>query len=603
MHPYGTRLKDHFQSELDALTEDAAVFAQSYPAEAEALRLSRHGSADPQVQMLLQTFAFLTGRVRNEMEVAKAQIPNALLQHLQPYLASPLPSMMVAQIDVKPDVPPQAVLARGRQVIAMATDELGERRPCKLRTAFATPLLPLKVAEVNLLGPEDFPPSEIDPAVKALLQIRVSRQGVTPTADLKLSSLRFYLDAGQKHAHYLYELLCLSCHGVMLRAGGDEPLIKQGHCEARWLGYEEDEAALPTRANGHPGHRLIQEYFSFPEKFMFFELGPLDLSSLDGDFELYIQLNAPIDGQRQLANAVIKLNCVPLVNLFPQRIDPMPLAHRHYEYRLRADLQNHLRCEIHSLEELVAIQADGSLRELRPYFEMSNLLDKRLHEYLYALRHERSQLGDVAGTEVFISFLDATQALVLPGAEVIAGRALCTNRRLPEQLRPGQAMQLDGPGPIGRIELVSKPTPHTTPPFSGERPWNLVSQLSLSHLSMVDGASAVATLRQALLAYLGPAGVRGVRQIDGLQDVKCRHVVRHHMAKGMRSFVHGLDIVLTLDRAQYEHSSALLFATVLRQFLAQFAAINTLVEVAYESTNRRGSLKTWPPLAGTQIVL
>lgn len=603
MQPFGTQLKDHFQSELDALSQDAAVFAASYPGVADALRLSRSGSSDPHVQMLLQTFAFLTGRVRHEMQVAKAHIPNALLQHLQPQLAAPLPSMMVAQLEVKPDVPPQAVLARGRQIIGLASDEHGQRHPCRLRTAFAVPLLPLQVAEVALLGPEDFDASEHDEAVKALLRLRIRRLGVTPTAELKLSGLRFYIDTAHKHAHYLYEQLCLSFHGVQLRADDEQPLITQPQCQPHWLGFAEDEAALPARANSHPGHRLIQEYFSFPEKFMFFELGPLDFSAIEGDFELHIQLNAPIDGQRQLANGVLKLNCVPLVNLFAQRIDPTPLSHRHYEYRLRADLQNHARCEIHSLEELVAIQADGSLRELRPYFEMRNLLDERSHEYLYTLRHERSQLGDVAGTEVYVSFLDTTQNLVLPAAEVIAGRALCTNRRLPEQLRPGQALQLDGPGPIAGIELVSKPTPHTTPALSGERPWTMVSQLSLNHLSMVDGPAATATLKQALLAYIGPAGVRGVRQVDGLQGVSCRHIVRHHLSQGLRSFVHGLHIVLTFNRAPFEQASALLFATVLRHFLALFASINTVVEVAYESTNRKGSLKQWPPLAGAQIVL
>ena len=39
------------------------------------------------------------------------------------------------------------------------------------------------------------------------------------------------------------------------------------------------------------GFRLVQEYFSFPEKFMFFELGPLDLSAVEGDFDLLLQLD------------------------------------------------------------------------------------------------------------------------------------------------------------------------------------------------------------------------------------------------------------------------------------------------------------------------
>lgn len=595
MQPYGTRLKDHFQSELTALTEDAAVFAQSYPAEAEALRLSKAGSSDPHVRMLMQSFAFLTGRVRNEMEVAKAHIPNALLQHLQPQLAAPLPSMMVAHCRVRPDAPPKAVLEGGRQVIAMVNDDKGTRRPCRLRTAWATPLLPLDVHAARLQPADDT--MALPDAIKAVLNVNVRRLGLTPTAALGAQKLRFYIDPAQRHAHYLYEQLSLRFAGLRVD-GKDQP-----GCELHWLGFADDEACLPTRPHAHPGHRLLQEYFAFPEKFMFFELGPLSLASVMGDFELQVLLDAPIDAERQFADSLLRLNCVPLVNLFGQRIDPMPLTHARFEYPLRADIENHRYCEVHSIEELATISPDGSLRALRPYFEMDSLLENQRHEYFYALRLERSPLGDVAGTEAHVSFLDASQQLVLPSAEVVVGRALCTNRRLPERLLQGQALQLEGAGPLLGLELVSKPTAHTTPALSGQRPWTLVSLLALNHLSLAEGADALPSLKQALLAYVGPAGMQGVKHIDALRGIRCRHMVRHRFHEGMRSFFHGLEVRLSLDRAGFDHGSALLFAAVLRHFLALFAAVNTVIEVAYESTNRREPLKVWPLLAGAQMLL
>ncbi|XHS77593.1 type VI secretion system baseplate subunit TssF [Burkholderiaceae bacterium UC74_6] len=595
MQPYGTRLKDHFQSELNALVEDAAVFAQSYPAEAESLQLGKSGSSDPQVRMLMQSFAFLTGRVRNEMEVAKAHIPNALLQHLQPQLAAPLPSMMVAHIDVRRDVPPRAVLERDRQVIGYALDDAGQRRPCRLRTTLDTPLLPLRVRQVELRAVDSA--SDLPDNAKAVLKLSIESRGLVPTSMMGIERLRFYIDASQRHAHYLYEQLSLRFVGALVEGQ------LQRDCELSWLGFAGNEACLPARAHAHPGHRLLQEYFAFPEKFMFFELGPLSLGSVTGDFELELLLDAPIDGQRQLTNTLLRLNCVPLVNLFQQRIDPMPLNHARFEYPLRADVENHRYCEVHSIEELTTIRPDGSLRELRPYFEMESLLHQHHHEHFYALRLERSQLGNVAGTEAHVSFLDAGQQLVQPSAEILAGRALCTNRRLPERLRPGQPLQLEGPGPVLGLELISKPTAHGTPVLTGRRPWTLVSLLALNHLSLADGAKALGTLKQALLAYVGPAGVEGVKHIDALTDLQCRPMVRHCFRNGSRSFFHGLEITLRMDREAFSNGSALLFAAVLRHFLALYAAVNTVVEVRYESTSRRDALKVWPLLAGAQIVL
>ncbi len=621
MQAYGTRLKDHFQRELVALREDAAVFAECYPAEAEALRLGRVGSSDPHVDMLMQSFAFLTGRVRHEMEIAKALLPNAMLQQLQPHLAAPLPCMAVAQIKVKADGAAPAVLARGRQVLAPLGDEQGLRVNCRFRTCGDTPLLPLRVAEVQWLGAESLPAlvadGAVDAQVKSMLRVQIRRTAPGPVKALKIDRLRLYLDATQKHAYPLFDQLQLNLQAVSLRpvaASGEDASAGtlQPTCAIRWLGFDETEAALPARPHLHPGHRLLQEYFAFPEKFMFFEIGPLDLSTTEGDFELLLQLNMPADAQRQLSAEVLRLNCVPLVNLYSQRIDPLAVNHASYEYWLRGDVAGHRHCEIHSLEELVAIQADGSLNELKPFFEMQSLFARpgvggggsaAQDDHFYVLRHEPSPLGNVAGTEAHVSFVNTEQRGTLLQAEVISGRALCTNRRLPERLRVGQDLQLEGPGPVAGLTLVSRPTAHSTPALTGERPWALASQLSLNHLSLAGGDEALAALKRVLQSHLGPAGAQGVRHIDGLCAVACRPVVRHLFLQGQRSFVHGLAIALRLDGACFEHGSAVLFASVLRYFLALYASVNSVVEVAYENSDRSARGLQWPALAGAQVVL
>ncbi len=620
MQAYGTRLKDHFRRELVALREDAAVFAESYPAEAEALRLGRAGSSDPHVDMLMQSFAFLTGRVRHEMEVAKALLPNAMLQQLQPHLAVPVPCMAVAQIKYKADGAPAPRLARGRQVLATVSDERGQRLECRFRTTCDTPLLPLRVAELQLMGADDLPKDVHDAACTAktqsVLRVQFRRTAPGPVKALKIERLRLFIDTTQKHAYHLVDMLSLHLCAVSLRqwvattavSAADGIGSLQTGCAIQWLGFADDQAALPTRPHLHPGHRLLQEYFAFPEKFMFFEIGPLNLSATEGDFELLLHLDMPADVQRLLSHDLLKLNCVPLVNLYTQRIDPLAVNHASHEYWLRADVVGHRHCEIHSLEELVAIQADGSLKPLRPYFEMQSLFalapaDLAESSHFYVLRHEHSQLGQVAGTEAHVSFLDIEQRSIPLHAEVIAGRALCTNRRLPERLRVGQDMQLEGPGPVSGLMLVSRPTAHTTPALTGERPWALASQLSLNHLSLAGGDETLAALKRVLQSHLGPAGAQGVRHIDGLHTVDCRPVVRHLFHQGQRSFVHGLAVALRLDPAGFEHGSAVLFASVLRYFLALYASVNSVVEVSYASTDNKAARLQWPALAGAQVVL
>jgi type VI secretion system protein ImpG len=603
MQAYGNQLKDYYQRELVTLREDAQAFAQTHPAEAAALGLGRSGSRDPQVEMLIQAFAFLTGRVLYEMEASKAVLANSLLQDLYPHLAAPLPCMAVAQVVVKPDAADGAVLERGRQAAATALDDQGNKVACKFRTTVALPLAPLAVTDVELLQPDAFPPHIDDEATLSALRVRVMRLGAEPIKSLKTRNLRFYIDATQKNAGFLQELLAVNIKAISVARVEDGVAVGAPAAVLRWLGFGEDEAALPAKPNMHPGHRLLQEYFAFPEKFMFFETAALDLSALDAGFDLYFHFNTPVAQERQATPQSLKLNCVAMINLYVQRIDPLAMDHTQYEYRLRADVQGHQHCEIYSLQELTSIKADGTLRELRPHFEMESSASLQSQDYFYVLRREENQLGQVAGTEVYISFLDTTMQATAPPQEVIGGRALCTNRLLPERMSSGQRLALEGPGPVKYLELVSKPSPHDTPALVGKRPWAMVSQLSLNHFSLADGPQALAVLKGMLRGHVGPSQVVGIKQIDGIRHVHCQPVLRPLVREGMRAMVNAMHVQLTLDRTQFDSASVVLFASVLRHFLAMYATVNAVVEVSLATTDSKEVVKHWAPMAGTQIVL
>ncbi len=609
MQANGNQLKQFYQRELGILREDATAFAHAHPVEAQALGLGKGTARDPQVEMLIQTFAFLAGRVQYEVAASKAVVANALLEDLYPHLAAPLPCMSVAQMHVKPDGADGARIECGRQINGSVLDERGRSAVCRLRTTAPSALTALTVTAAQLLQPGAFPADLRDESTLGALRVRVQRLGSEPIKAMQQRRLRFFIDPTQKHAYYLHELLAVHLIGISLApaqagVGAEQPARIQP-TQLHWLGFGEDEAALPARPHMHPGHRLLQEYFAFPEKFLFFDTEALDFTDLEGGFDLYFHFDVPLLPERQISAQALKLNCVPLVNLYPQRIDPLTLDHTQYEYRLRADSQGHQHCEIHSIQELNSIKADGSLRQLRPYFEMESSTALAASDYFYALRREENQLGEVPGTELYIAFLDRQCQPIPPPPEVIAGRALCTNRRLPELMvtGPAQLLSLEGPGPVTRLELVSRPTPHDTPALMGDRPWAMVSQLSLNHLSLADGPQALAALKTMLRCHVGPSQVVGVRQIDGIRRVQCWSTMHPVERAGIRGMAQGLHVRLTLDRTQFESGGTVLFASVLRHFLAMYASINTPIEVSVQTTDSTEAVKQWVPLLGSQILL
>ncbi|HKQ30696.1 MAG TPA: type VI secretion system baseplate subunit TssF [Burkholderiales bacterium] len=598
-------LKQYYEQELRHLREDAAEFAHDYPAIAQELALSRGKSADPHVELLMQSFAFLVGRLQHQLDAEQATIPNALLAELYPHLAAPIPSMVVSQVEVRADGANFSngwTLSRGRRAFAIASTDSGRRIPCRFSVGYDTPIWPLEVKQAGLLPTNhyDFLTGERD--VYSVLRVRVGATTADPIQSLPLTNLRLHLHGHDVDAFRLYDLLASHLVGLAVMVPG-EPTPRRLPPEAlHWLGFAQNEALLEQSDTTSPGYRLLQEYFAFPEKFLFFDVDGLDLRGATSEFYLLFLLDVT-DTSLRVPTGALRLNCVPLVNLYSQPLEPLRLDHQHYEYRLVADQTAHAYCEIYSLEEVVAIRPDASPRPVAPYFalEAHNRADPR--DYFYATRREESQIKSVPGTELYISFLDAHLDMTQPAQETVSGRARCTNRRLPEQLRAGDRLNLEGAGPVEALRLLAKPTPHRTPQLLGGLPWSLVSQLSLNYLSLTGDAGGLAALKRMLGLHANEGDPSSWKQIDSLVSVTSEPLVRRLGTEHWRGFCRGIGVRLLFDEERFDAGSLLLYGEVLRRFLALYANLNSFTQLTIETQQRKGEIRTWPPLAGTQTVL
>ncbi len=598
-------IKHYFDKELQRLREDAAAFARDYPAVAQELALSRGKSADPHVELLIQSFAFLVGRLRHELDADEAGIPNALLEELYPHLAAPIPSMVIAQVDVRAagaNFVNGWALARDRQFLATASSESGRQVQCRFRNCYDTPLWPLTIANAGLVPVNEFDFLGARPDVYSVLRVRITALGADPIHELPLRDLglRFHLHGDDLDGFLLYELLAAHLVGVAVMVPGDPVPRHIPATNLEWLGFARAHAVLPDRDNSAPAYRLLQEYSTFPEKYLFFDVRGLDCSQATTEFSVLFLLNAADVSLRVLPESLL-LNCIPLINLYSQPFEPLRLEHREYEYRLVGDQRSHPYCELYCLDEVRAITPDGVSRPVAPYFAMEEYGKLERRDYFYATRREVSQSRLVPGTELYISLLDTQLDLAKTARETLSGRALCTNRRLPEQLRAGDPLQLEGPGPVNTAYLLSKPTPHRTPRLLGSHPWSLVSQLSLNHLSLTS--AGLGALKSILRLHLIHGGQKSWKQIDSVVRLLSEPVVRQVGLDQWRGFCRGIGVHITVDEDRFGDGSILLFGEVLRHFFALYANLNSFTQLTLESQQRKEEIRTWPPLAGAQIIL
>jgi len=590
-------LLDAYARELAYLRERGAEFASSYPKIAARLGLEGRHCADPHVERLLESFAFLTARIQHRLDSDLPELTTAMLGVLYPPLLSPVPSMAIACFDVNPR---ESKLTSGL-LVEQHTPLFAEARggpTCRFRTCYPVTLWPLTIEAAGFGAPEtlELPPGSS--GVMAALRVRL-KSGGPPLRSLGLTRLRFFLSGGGLSGYRLYELLFGHTLRVLV---ADEKGRAVAEGRLRPVGFAPDEEALPYPTHAQPAHRLLQEYFAFPEKFLFcdVELGGLPEGTA---FELLILLDQRPPASLVVRSDTFRLGCTPIANLFPRTTEPIRVDHRFPEYRLVPDARRDRTTEIHSIQRVTAT-APGEAEQIdyAPFFSFTHHLEDAAPRCFWHARRVPTDREDIPGTDVFLSFVDLDFKPSRPPSRAVYASALCTNRDLAEEISAGVALHPERGAAVGRITCLTKPTPQRDPPLGGQALWKLVSNLSLNHLSL-SGPRGLDALREILRVYLPAPIPEAERQIQGLTEIASRTVTRRVGGDAWRGFCRGTEVTLTLDEEQFVGSSPLLFAEVLARFLSLYAHINTFTELVLKSTAREEEWKRWPPMAGAKPLL
>jgi type VI secretion system protein ImpG len=610
----------YYERELRFIRRMAMNFAEKYPEIAGRLLLEPQKCEDPHVERLIEAFAMLTARVHQRIDDDFSEISDALLSILYPHYLAPVPSMTIVRFEVDPDVANVEGGFQIREKSLLYTRPVAGVRCC-FRTAYPLRIFPVEVAEVGLVNPSTFS-SSLPASTQSALRIRLRALGGARFHELGMDSLRLFLDAPSGEIHSLYELFLRDPQGLVVRekAGAREHLLP-AHA-IRPVGFDRDEGLLEYPRESFLGYRLLQEYFVFPEKFLFVELGGIEKATRDCDadeIELHVLLSqsiAQLDLRVDREN--LKLDCTPAVNLFPLTADPIRLTHAAVEYPVVPDARAPHSYEVHSIVGVSAL--------------VPGTAESRSYSPFYGIRHGSAAAGEGAfwhatrrpsmrksdsGSDVFLSLVDdAFSALDLP-VDVLHVETLCTNRELPARLPfgdPAGDFQLEGRPGVSRIAALRKPTEPLPAPIRAASRWRLISHLSLNYLSISDdgglhGTSAEASgkaltaLQEILRLYDFSDSAVTRQRILGLVGLRSRPTVRRAGRGGAAGFARGVEAQLEFDPSQYTGSGLFLFASVLERFLGLYTSVNSFVQTVARVRQQPGELKRWPPRAGeTQLL-
>ncbi|MDD5036006.1 MAG: type VI secretion system baseplate subunit TssF [Methylococcaceae bacterium] len=622
------RLLHYYNRELRHLREVGGEFAGEFPKIASRLGLDSFECADPYVERLLEGFAFLAARVQLKVDAEFPRFTQHLLEFVYPHYLAPTPSMAVVQM--QPDAS-EGSLAEGvlipRHTVLRSQIGKGEQTACEYRTAHDLSLWPLEIVAAEYLSNPSAVANLGGPSLtglKAGIRLRLRTTGGQKFNQLALDTLPIFLRGSGGLPVQLYEQLLANAFAlaVLPTDKGDGWCELIPHRPIRRMGLEDDQALLPYGPRSFQGYRLLQEYFAFPERFLFVQLSGLRQAckrSADTELDLVVMLDRM---NPKLVNALdtqqFALFCTPAINLFAKRCDRIHLTHQEPEYHIVPDRTRPLDFEVYALEEVTGFGShQGDEQTFLPFYGSNSGYRHRDENAYYTVFRQKRQLSakqrrqglrsSYVGSETYISLVDAGEAPYRADLKQLGLQTLCTNRDLPLYMPVGIGptdFSLQTGAPVQSIRCIAGPTRPRSSTAIAATAWRLLSHLSLNYLSLMDSDElhGAAALRELLTLYGDPQDDTVRKQIEGVLSTRSRNVVRRIDASGPIVFGRGLEIIVKFEEFAFEGGGAFLLGAVLEQFFARYASLNTFTETVIATVDR-GEIMRWPIRTGRRHTL
>lgn len=612
------RLLRFYNEELAYLREGAREFGEEHETVAARLGLKTPNDPDPHVERLLEGVAFLGARVQLKLSDQFPEFTQHLLAAIQPHYLAPTPSICIAGFDPKEGDPVLAegyVVPRGTSLTATASEHANT--PVVFRTGHAVTLYPLKITEVEYLGSRTavaaFTSKDM-PVAEAGLRLRFEGTGGIALEKLKIDRLPIYLDGSESVPGELYRQLIGETVRVLAKPAVSASATPVVLPSPEQVGFTKDEALLPAQERSFRGYRLLGEYFACPERFLFAELQGLGraFAAAQGgpcDVILLFSRNSPV-----LANALsqnnFRLFASPAINLFEKQLGRVQINDTDHEFHVVPDRTRPLDYEVYRIQSVTAhMEGENETRPVAPLYALGALLYDWRDALFYVPRLSMRRLStkeqrlrrrsDYTGTETWLSLTAPGNPERVGEIKELAIQALVTNRELASSLTFRGTQHFTPPGgPVRAVSVLRSPSRPRPPLGLDDGAWRVIGHLTPNYATLAPEEGTDPSMLRDHLALYGrrdDAAMR--RQIDGINAVSAKPVVRRVPGRGALAVARGSRIEIELDDGSFENGRLFLFSAVVERFLSEFTTINSFTETIVR-TPGEGVVARWPARIG-----
>lgn len=585
-------LEKFFRLELNYLRELGKEISKEKPNLANFLS---EKSADPDVERLLEGFAFLSGSLRAKIEDQFPEFTHSLMNMLWPNYLRPTPSMTIIEFYPNTKVTQsEDIVEKGTELLSIPIkkDESSILQ-CQFRTCRDVWLNPFNLKDARVINSNE----------KSIINIDFESNEEQKINQINFDKLRFYLGADEYTNQQLYLWFSYYLESAEITINNKKIALPNFYFSP--VGFDKDDALIPYPKNAHSGYRILQEYFCFPESFLFFDvvgIGKLSIDDLVSSFTLHLTFSQPLSSDVQIKKSTFKLNCTPAINLFKHSSEPILLTGKKEEYSLIGSYSHPEWYEIFSIDKVSSYLKDrnmiaGKIRGSYRFYPAFESFEHQI-EYakdrtvLYYKVKAKSALFH-PGFDHFLSFVRGDETQLLDIDESISVDLVCTNRDIPSYLKVGDiCVKTDKNPAVADFQNITRPSIPLHPILDGTLAWKLISNASLNYLSLLE----INALKEIIKTYDLPSwhskrnAKISQKKLDAILSIETKPIDRLFRNISIR----GLQSTLYIKQSEFNSEGEMfLFCSVLSRFFSLYASVNSFHKLKVINVDNQESYE-WP---------
>ncbi len=587
---------DYYRQELSSLRVEGAEFSKKNPG--LSTFLSKEGQ-DPDVERLLEGFAFLTGRLRQQIDKELPEVAHTLVQLLWPNYVRPVPSYCIVQYESLKDTTEETIVSKNTNILSKS---IAQGVQCRFSTSYETQILPLEVNNIEYFIH----------GKKSSLELNLLMTSSGSLNDISFNKLRFFLGGSKFVSKDLYLFLTKFVESIeILILDKNEEVLQTINLDKSSIspvGFKSDEKLAPYPLNVFEGYILLQEYFCYPDKFLFLDIFNLnrinkieeDILKQSRSFSINFNLSKRLEHSETPSKDNFSLYCTPAINIFKSEAVPIRKDETLNEYLVVPSDISKEHSEVFSIQGV-----RGWVKSKNSYddYELFESFEHNDETQYYSTRVKLASDGRRTHTYLNFASNDGMAEDVEISNASVSVDITCTNKDTPnEYLLIGDLCVADPLSSTSNLKFknITIPTLSYPPPIDGDFLWKIISNMSLNYLSL-DNISALRTIIESY-DFVGANDIKQKEKtsmmLQGMKSVS--HNTTEMMEQGLP--IRGIETHLVLEPENFSCiGDAYIFCSILNEFLSLYGNINSFHKLIVDMQNE--DTYTWNPKMGTRSLV